>query len=242
MKSKISVDIVVPVYNEEVALPANIPLLYNYCQNNLRDYRWRIVIVDNASEDQTPDIVRRFSRQPRIDYIRLDERGRGLALRIAWLASTSTIVSYMDIDLSSNLNFFPALLTAIENGHDVAIGSRRTKGANVTGRTPLRKLMSWGLNFLINILFSVSFRDAQCGFKAMKRSAFQRLEPLIKNNQWFFDSELLVVAEKSGLKIAEIPIAWHDDPSSTVRITKTIMEDMGGMLRLLQTKPWEKIT
>ena len=147
----------------------------------------------------------------------------------------------MDVDLSSNLEFFPALLSAIENNSDVAIGSRLARGSNVVGRTLLREIMSRGYNLLIKVFFSVSFRDAQCGFKAVKKNVFKILEPLIENDNWFFDSEMLILAEKSGYKVAEIPISWHDDPSSTVKVARTASEDFEGLLRLWRSKPWLKL-
>lgn len=241
MKIKPAVDIVIPVYNEENALLANLPILHNYCQHNLGQYDWQIVIADNASTDRTAEVVRIFTKWENISYVKLPQRGRGRALRKAWLSSKAGIVSYMDIDLSSNLDFFSSLLAALESGYDIAIGSRRAKGANVVGRTGLRKLMSWGLNFLLMMCFSVSFKDAQCGFKAVQRSVFTALEPLIVNDNWFFDSEMLILAEKSDRRIAEIPISWHDDPGSTVRISKTITEDLAGIWRLWRTRPWETL-
>jgi len=241
MSIKTSVDIVVPVYNEEVALPANIPILYNYCCNNLSEYAWKIIIADNASTDSTSVIAGKFAKSPQIFYLKLPKKGRGLALRTAWLTSRADIVSYMDVDLSSNLEFFPALLSAIENNSDVAIGSRLARGSNVVGRTLLREIMSRGYNLLIKVFFSVSFRDAQCGFKAVKKNVFKILEPLIENDNWFFDSEMLILAEKSGYKVAEIPISWHDDPSSTVKVARTASEDFEGLLRLWRSKPWLKL-
>ncbi|MEK7111318.1 MAG: glycosyltransferase [Patescibacteria group bacterium] len=236
-----SVDIVVPVYNEEIALPANIPILYNYCRNNLSEYSWRIIIADNASTDSSSVVARKFAKSPQISYLKLPKKGRGLALRTAWLESKADIVSYMDVDLSSNLEFFPALLSAIENNSDIAIGSRLARGSNVVGRTLLREIMSRGYNLLIKAFFSVSFKDAQCGFKAVKKTVFKTLEPLIKNDNWFFDSEMLILAEKSGYKVAEIPISWHDDPSSTVKVARTASEDFEGLLRLWKDKPWLKL-
>lgn len=241
MPIKTSVDIVIPAYNEEIALPANIPILYNYCRNNLSEYEWKIIIADNASTDSTSAVAKKFAKSPQISYLKLPKKGRGLALRTVWLGSKADIVSYMDVDLSSNLEFFPALLSAIENNSDIAIGSRLAKGANVVGRTFLREIMSRGYNLLIKAFFSVSFKDAQCGFKAIKKSVFQNLEPLIENNNWFFDSEMLILAEKSGYKIAEIPISWHDDPSSTVKVARTASEDLEGLFRLWKDKSWLKL-
>lgn len=241
MAKKISVDIVIPVYNEEIALPANLPILYNYCNHNLNEYKWNIVIVDNASTDRTSQIAQTFSQRPRMSFLHLDKKGRGRVLHATWDKSTADIVSYMDIDLSSSLDFFSSLLVALEHDADLAIGSRLAQGAHVSGRTVLREIMSRGYNFLIRLFFKVSFHDAQCGFKALKRSVFKRLSPLIENHNWFFDSELLIIAEKSGYRIAEIPISWHDDPSSTVRVAKTASEDLFGLIRLLRTKPWKHV-
>lgn len=233
-----SVDIVIPVYNEEVAVPADIPILENYCLHNLSRYNWRIIIADNASTDRTGEIARAFSKRKNIFYRRLEQKGRGRALLETWRSSRADVVSYMDVDLSSNLDFFPSLLVAIENGADIAIGSRLARGARVIGRTVAREIMSRGYNFLIRFFFSASFRDAQCGFKAIRRSVFLKLSPFIENKNWFFDTELLVLAEKMGYKIAEIPISWHDDPSSTVRVAGTATEDLMGLVRLWKTKPW----
>lgn len=238
---KTSVDIVIPVYNEETALPANLPILLSYCRNNLTDYKWQIIIADNASTDTTPLIAKKFSGIPNIFYLRIQKKGRGRALRTSWLNSRADIVSYMDVDLSSNLDFFPSLLAAIQNSSDIAIGSRLSVGSHVSGRTFLREFMSRNYNLLIKLLFRTSFHDAQCGFKAMKKPLFTRLSPLIKNQNWFFDSELLIIAQKAGYKIAEIPIAWHDDPGSTVKVAKTAVEDFNGLLRLHRQQPWKKL-
>lgn len=238
---KTSVDIVIPVHNEEIALPANIPVLYNYCRHQFGEYDWRIVIVDNASTDSTPVIAKTFSKRLKTSFLHLDQKGRGKALTEAWSHSRADIVSYMDVDLSSNLNFFSSLVAALEQGADIAIGSRLVHGAQVAGRTLFREIMSRGYNALIGLLFDVSFHDAQCGFKAMNRSVFMHLSPYILNRNWFFDSELLIIAEKSGYHIAEIPISWHDDPSSTVRVAKTASEDILGLIRLLRTRPWEHV-
>ena len=161
------------------------PILYNYCRNNLSEYSWRIIIADNASTDSSSVVARKFAKSPQISYLKLPKKGRGLALRTAWLESKADVVSYMDVDLSSNLEFFPALLSAIENNSDIAIGSRLARGSNVVGRTLLREIMSRGYNLLIKAFFSVSFKDAQCGFKAVKKTVFKTLEPLIKNDNWF---------------------------------------------------------
>lgn len=239
MPKKTSVDIVIPVYNEEIALPANIPILLNYCRNNLTEFSWRIVIADNASTDRTAQVARAFLKDSNISYVHLEQKGRGRALKETWKKSQADIVSYMDVDLSSNLDFFPSLLSAIEHGSDIAIGSRLVRGARVMGRTVLRELMSRGYNLLIKIFFRTAFYDAQCGFKALKRSVFLSVIPKIENMNWFFDTELLVIAEKMGFRVIEIPISWHDDPGSTVRVAKTALEDFNGLLRLWRTRPWE---
>lgn len=241
---KITVDISLPVFNEEKILEKSVIKLNEFI--NLRDlkkYKIKIIIVDNASTDSTAQIAKRLASQYNsVAYTFLPKKGRGRALRTSWLKSKAKIVTYMDIDLSADLFFLKSLLDAITNGEsDISIGSRLVKGAKVQGRTWLREVMSRSYNLLIQLFFQVSFKDAQCGFKAIAKRVFARIEPLIKNQNWFFDSELLIIADKLGMKIAEIPITWKDDPSSTVKIAKTAKEDLQGLWRLLKTKPWKHV-
>ena len=227
-----SVDVVIPVYNEEDALPVSIPRLCAFLRDNLSN-PWRVTIADNASIDDTRAVSEELAQQiDGVNYLYLPEKGRGRALRAAWLGSECDIVSYMDVDLSTDLSHFPALVGQLESGCHVAIGSRLSGGSKVTQRSFQRELTSRTYNKLIWSMFFVGFPDAQCGFKAMTHQAAQAIIPHIKNNNWFFDTELLIIAEKRGYRIGVVPVAWEDDPGSTVNVVKTATEDIKGLLRL----------
>ena len=163
----------------------------------------------------------------------MPEKGRGRALRRAWLESDAHVVSYMDVDLSTDLSCFPPLVSAIvDDGCDVAIGSRLAKGSRVYRRPLKREVLSRGYITLIRALFWTGFTDAQCGFKALSRDAARRLLPLVRDEFFFFDTELLIIAEKRDMRIREVPVTWVDDPDSRVDIQKTVMQDLQGLMRL----------
>ena len=226
-----AVDIVIPVYNEEETLPRSIPVLADFLRDNLSN-PWQIVIADNASTDKTRGVSEALCQtQPGVRYRHLPVKGRGLALRTAWLESTADIVSYMDADLSTGLAHFPELVRALEEGAQVAIGSRLSKGSQVQRRF-FREFTSRSYNLLIRSMFFTGFDDAQCGFKAMTRTAAQAIVPHIKNDNWFFDTELLIIAAKRGYTIKTVPVRWEDDPNSTVNVIRTAAEDFKGLLRL----------
>lgn len=229
-----SLDIVIPVLNEERALPQSIPVLHAHLSANFSAYAWRILIADNGSDDGTPEVSARLADEYQgVSPFRLEERGRGLALRTAWLESEADIVAYMDVDLSTDLAALQPLVGAIaDGGYDIAIGSRLTKGARVELRPLKREITSRGYSMLFRTMFFTGFRDAQCGFKAVSRRAVDALVPLIRNNRWFFDTELLILAEANGFKIREIPVHWTDDPDTRVKIIGTAIEDVKGLLRL----------
>lgn len=240
-----SVDLVIPVYNEEHQLKATVDSLTGFLRTEaLSEYRVKLVIVNNGSTDGTASLAMALAkRYQQVSFMNLREKGRGRALLAAWQESKADIVSYTDADLSADLAYFPLLLEAIaRDGADIAIGSRLKQGARVRGRTLMREMMSRTYNLLLRWLFQTSFTDAQCGFKAMDRKKFELLRPHIRNRNWFFDTELLVIAQKTGMKIAEVPLSWRDDPSSTVKISKTAVEDLFGMLRLIWTQPWQKVS
>jgi glycosyltransferase involved in cell wall biosynthesis len=227
----VSVDAVIPVYNEEHVLAQSISILRGFLEQNL-PYEWKIVIIDNASTDKTWEIAQALSHEhPNVAAMHLEEKGRGRALRKAWLESTADVVSYMDVDLSTDLGAFPKLIQAIEEGYDIAIGSRVLPGSSVR-RSFKREFTSRSYNFLIKAMFFTKFSDAQCGFKALSRKAAQELIPLIQDQKWFFDTEVLILAEKKGYRIKEIPVAWIEDPDSRVAIPRTAFEDVKGLLRM----------
>jgi glycosyltransferase involved in cell wall biosynthesis len=226
-----SVDVVVPVYNEEAALPGSIERLTAFLAGNLSN-PWRVIIADNASTDSTRVVSQELAAgYPNVHYYHLPQKGRGRALRAAWLESDADIVSYMDVDLSTDLNHFPQLVAALESGYHVAVGSRLSRDSQVT-RAFRREFISRSYNLLVKSLFFTPFPDAQCGFKGLTRQAAQAIIPSVENNNWFFDTELLIIAAKHGYRIKSIPVKWDDDPTSTVNITATAMEDIKGLLRL----------
>jgi glycosyltransferase involved in cell wall biosynthesis len=227
-----TVDCVIPVYNEEHVLAKSIATLYAFLAEHL-PYDWRIVVADNASTDGTHALAQRLCEQyPKVSALHLDQKGRGRALRTAWLGSKADVVSYMDVDLSTDLAAYPPLIRAIaEEGYDVATGSRLARGASTT-RSFKREMISRGYNLLIKAVLWTRFSDAQCGFKAVSRRAADVLVPLIQNNEWFFDTELLVLAEKKGYRIKDIPVRWVEDPDTRVNLRRTIGEDLRGLWRL----------
>ncbi len=229
-------DLILPVYNEEVALPKSCDTLVKYLESNCL-YDWKIIIADNASTDRTPEIARSLSSgDARIHYLRLEKKGRGRALREAWLSSDADIVSYMDIDLSTDLKSYLPMINAIAHGDaDIAIGTR-FKRTSVIKRSLKREVLSRCFIMLIKLFFPrCGFSDAQCGFKAVSRHAVQLLVPKIKNQGWFFDTELLLLARYHGLKLCEIPIRWVEDPDSRVKIIRTGLEHSLGVLRMRLT-------
>jgi glycosyltransferase involved in cell wall biosynthesis len=226
-----TVDLVIPVYNEERALPHSIRKLTEFLKANL-DNPWQVIIADNASTDSTRAVSERLCQECQaVSYLYLPQKGRGRALRAAWLKSNADIVSYMDADLSTDLAHFLQLIQALESGYHIAIGSRLSKDSRVT-RSFTREVISRSYNLMIKGLFFTSFEDAQCGFKALTRQAARAIVPRIENNNWFFDTELLLIAAKRGYRIKSIPVKWDDDPTSTVKVLRTATEDVKGLLRL----------
>jgi glycosyltransferase involved in cell wall biosynthesis len=240
---KPKLDVVIPVYNEEVDIPKNIPILHAFLKKEMSAYDWKILIADNGpSKDSTSRVSKQLEKElSGVEYICIPKPGRGGALKDVWLGSDAEYLSYMDVDLSSDLKFFPALIRALQTGSDISIGSRLAVGSKVHDRTLTREIMSRGYNIMIKVFFWTSFHDAQCGFKAMTREAAQKILPIIQDTGWFFDSEVLIVGEKSGYKVQEIPIIWRDDPASTVKVAKTAWGDIKGLMRIFQEKPWKKV-
>ena len=229
---QVSVELVVPVYNEQDVLPESIPALCAYLETYF-PYRWSVVIADNASTDHTLAVAERLAAaHPWVSVLRLDKKGRGRALKATWLASEADIVAYMDVDLSTNLWSFLPLIAPLATGHsDLSIGSRLLKGAVVT-RQWKRELISRWYNLLIKVMFRNRFSDAQCGFKALKGNVAKALVPQVEDEEWFFDTELLLLAEECGLRIYEVPVDWIEDLDSRVDIASTALKDVKGLLRV----------
>ena len=234
---RIDVDVVVPVYNEQAALADSIRRLHDFLSTTF-PFTWRIVVADNASTDGTPFIAAALADElDGVTHLRLDRKGRGLALREAWSRSDARVVSYMDVDLSTDLRGLLPLVAPLLSGHsDVAIGSRLARGAAVV-RGAKRELISRTYNTILHATLRVRFTDAQCGFKAVTRGAAAQLLPQIRDDGWFFDTELLVLAGRDGLRIHEVPVDWVDDPDSRVDIVHTAIEDLKGVARLAFATP-----
>ncbi|NMI00589.1 bifunctional glycosyltransferase family 2/GtrA family protein [Pseudonocardia acidicola] len=225
-------DVVVPVYNEEIDLEPSVRRLHTYL-NAQFPYTFRITIADNASTDTTPVIAARLAAElPAVQNVRLEQKGRGRALRAVWSASDAQVLAYCDVDLSTDLAALLPLVAPLISGHsDLAIGTRLGRGSRVV-RGAKREIISRCYNLLLRGTLSAGFSDAQCGFKAIRSDVARRLLPLVEDTGWFFDTELLVLAERSGLRIHEVPVDWIDDPDSRVDIVATALADLRGIVRV----------
>jgi putative flippase GtrA len=225
-------DLVIPVYNEEDDLEPCVRRLHDYLRTSF-PYGFRLTIADNASTDATLRIARRLSVElPDVTVVHLDQRGRGRALRTAWLASDAAVLAYTDVDLSTDLNALLPLVAPLITGHsDLALGTRLARGSRVV-RGRKRELISRSYNLLLRGTLATRFSDAQCGFKAIRADVARRLLPLVEDTGWFFDTELLVLAERVGLRMHEVPVDWVDDPDSRVDIVSTAVADLRGIVRV----------
>ncbi len=226
-----TLEIVIPVHNEAVALPRAIADLTQHLA--ALPWTWQVTIADNASTDATPLVAHRLAHEhPTVRVVTMAEKGRGRALKQVWAASSADVLAYMDVDLSTDLNALLPLVAPLLSGHsDLAIGSRLSRGSRVT-RGPRREIVSRSYNVLLRSTLRTGFSDAQCGFKAIRRDVASVLLPLVEDDTWFFDTELLVLAERSGLRIHEVPVDWVDDPESSVDVVRTALDDLRGMRRL----------
>ncbi len=224
-------DVVIPVYNEEAQLAASVERVLAH----LATLPWtsRVTIADNASTDQTAMIARRLAHtHEAVEVVHLAEKGRGRALKRVWSDSASDVLVYMDVDLSTDLAALLPLVAPLVSGHsDLAIGSRLSRSSRVE-RGAKREIISRSYNLILRRALRAGFSDAQCGFKAIRRDAARALLPLVRDDRWFFDTELLVVAERAGLRIHEVPVDWVDDPDSSVDIVRTALDDLKGVARL----------
>ncbi|WGL51405.1 bifunctional glycosyltransferase family 2/GtrA family protein [Nocardioides sp. BP30] len=225
-------DVVIPVYNEQSALEGSVRRLHAHLCHSF-PYPFRITIADNASTDATPTIAETLqAAMSDVRVLRLEEKGRGRALRAAWTSSDAAVLAYMDVDLSTDLNALLPLVAPLLSGHsDLAIGTRLARGSRVV-RGAKREFISRNYNFLLRRTLAARFSDAQCGFKAVRADVAEHLLPLVEDTGWFFDTELLVLAERADLRIAEVPVDWVDDPDSRVDIVATAVADLRGIARL----------
>ena len=230
--TRVTLDIVVPVYNEEIDLPRSVARLHDYLSSQV-PMSFRITIADNASTDATAAIADGLAaRFAQVRAVHLPDKGRGRALKAVWLESDADVLVYMDVDLSTDLSALLPLVAPLVSGHsDLAIGTRLHRGSRVV-RGPKREIISRCYNLILRGTLAARFSDAQCGFKAIRRNVAQQLLPLVQDTGWFFDTELLVLAERSGLRIHEVPVDWTDDPDSRVDIVQTAKEDLRGVWRV----------
>ena len=226
------IDIVIPVYNEERDLGPSVRRLHDYLGSDF-PFPAVITIADNASRDGTLAVAQGLANElTRVRVVHLDKKGRGRALRAAWLQSDASVVAYMDVDLSTDLKALLPLVAPLLSGHsDLAIGSRLARGARVK-RGPKREFISRCYMLVLRLSLGAHFTDAQCGFKAVRTSVAKQLLPRVKDEAWFFDTELLILAQRAGLRVHEVPVDWTDDPDSRVAILRTSIEDLRGVVRL----------
>lgn len=227
-------DVVVPVYNEEAALADSVHRLHRHLSHDF-PFTFRITIADNASVDDTPAIAAALAEEfAEVRAVRLEQKGRGRALHAVWSTSDATVLAYMDVDLSTDLAALAPLVAPLLSGHsDLAIGTRLNRTSRVV-RGPKREVISRCYNLILRSTLAARFSDAQCGFKAIRSDVARKLLPHVHDTEWFFDTELLVLAERSGLRIHEVPVDWVEDPDSRVDIVATALADLRGIARLLK--------
>ncbi|MBJ7337992.1 bifunctional glycosyltransferase family 2/GtrA family protein [Mycolicibacterium sp.] len=227
-------DVVIPVYNEQAALADSVHRLHRYLRDSF-PYPVRITIADNASVDDTPRIAAELAEElDDVRAVRLEQKGRGRALHQVWSQSDAMVLAYMDVDLSTDLAAVAPLVAPLISGHsDLSIGTRLGRGSRVV-RGPKREIISRCYNLILKSTLQARFSDAQCGFKAIRADVAHQLLPHVTDTGWFFDTELLVLAERSGLRIHEVPVDWVDDPDSRVDIVATATADLKGVGRLLR--------
>jgi glycosyltransferase involved in cell wall biosynthesis len=230
-------DVVLPVFNDEGDLERCVRELLKYLRSVL-PFSFRITIADRASTDSTPLIACQLAAElPEVVAVFLAGPGRGRALRQSWLTSDADVLAYLDVDLSTDLKALLPLVAPLVSGHsDVAIGSRSMRASRVV-RGPGREFVSRTYNLVLRAALAVRFSDAQCGFKAIRADVARELLPLTRDTGWFFDTEMLVLAEKSGMRIHEVAVDWTDGPNSHVDIVPTAMDDLRGIARMRRTLP-----
>jgi putative flippase GtrA len=228
-------DVVVPVHNEQHTLRACVTRLHDHLVQTF-PYPFRITVADNASTDDTWQVACALAAEyAAVAPVRLEQKGRGRALKAVWLASDAPILAYMDVDLSTDLDALWPLVAPLMSGHsDLAIGTRLHRSSRVV-RGPKRELISRCYNLVLRASLGARFSDAQCGFKAIRADVAAELLPLVEDTSWFFDTELLVLAERSRLRIHEVPVDWYDDPDSRVDIVSTALDDLRGVARVRRT-------
>ncbi len=227
------VDIVIPVFNNSKDIPWSVENQYKFYEKRLKEYKWNIIIADNASTDETKDIVKNLMQKfKRLKYMYIPKQGRGGAIEYSFLKSKADVLIYMDVDLATKLDALPTMVKLLaKNKADIVTGSRY-HAKSKTKRKFSRFVLSKCFNGLLKLVLHVHFTDAQCGFKGMRKEIVKKLLPMIKDKKWFWDTEMLYLAEKNGYRIKEIPITWYEAESSSVKLLPTILEFLAGIFRL----------
>ncbi len=230
------VEICLPVKNEENILAANLQRILDFCQKADFRFSWKIVGIINGSTDKTASIFLDFkNRYPGlIDYVEFGVSGRGRVLKKYWQESGADVLSYLDIDLAVLPDQLPALIQPIIDGKaDLVIGSRLLAGSN-TRRSYLRETTSRFFNFLTHIFLPNKASDLQCGFKAIKADVFRKISPFVRDNYWFFDSELVILAQHFSYRLEEVPVDWAENRyrkrTSKVKVIRDIAKSLKDLL------------
>jgi len=230
---KKSVLVVIPTYNEEKIIEQKINQLFIFCKNNLQEYKWKIIVADNGSTDKTIKIIKK-QKYSKLEYFHLKKTGKGLAIKKAWQDYLGDVNIFMDADLATELKFtLPLIKGIIKEKYDLTIGSRYHKQSQCK-RSLMRSVYSMFYNFILKIFFNIKLTDTHCGFKALSKSAVQKIIPKIENNGLFFDTELLVLARHHNLKIKEIPVNWEDknERKTKIKIIKTALKYLREIIKL----------
>ncbi len=232
----VDVELVIPAYNEERGLTDTVRRVHDFLTRGF-PYTWTLTIAENGSTDATAEVADLLASQlPNVHVLHLERSGRGHALRAAWSGSEASVVAYMDADLSTGLSALHPLVSALLSGHsEVAIGTRLAHGSRVI-RGAKRELISYSYNRLLKIALHARFSDAQCGFKAVRGDVVRSLLEQVEDDGWFFDTELLIAAQRAGMRVHEVPVDWVDDPDSKVAILRTAADDLRGVIRLANTR------
>ena len=228
-------DIAVPVYNEERDIEPCLRRLHSYLSTRF-PFTFRITVADNASTDDTLTRAQKVAAE--LEHVRVvhsDRKGRGRALAHVWSSSDAYVLAYTDVDMSTDLDALLPMVAALVSGHSaIAIGSRLARTSTVVRGTK-REVISRCYNLILRLVLGTRFRDAQCGFKAIRADVARALLRHVRDTAWFFDTELLVLAERADLRVLEIPVDWVDDPDSRVQLVRTALDDLRGVARLLRS-------
>lgn len=238
-----SYGIIFPVYNEEKRILKGIQEAYQYISS--LGIVFEFLIVDNGSTDRTEQLARQLcGRLENVNYLRIKEKGVGVAFKSGVERLKTDIVGYMDIDLSTDIRYFSKVIELFDGdgGIDLINGSRFNKKSITTGRKWYRNITSYGLIFLLKIVFAMKATDAICGFKFFERTAAMTLvSEASDENGWFLIIELLLRAERKGMKVVELPVRWEDDiKNSKVDVIDTVSNYIVQIIKLKKALKNEK--